>query len=82
MRALPPIRCMDAGTREGRRSMLAMVRRELTLARVAFENGNPGEALDALMHALRVKQGLARYYALRRAVLEDQRYNVCGPRPW
>lgn len=79
---LPPISGMDPGTREGRRSMLWMVRRELRLAREAFELGEWGKALDALCYALKVKQSLPSYYRMRRAVLSNPRYNVCGPRPW
>lgn len=82
-RALPPIRMMDAGTREGRRGQLAMARRALREAREAFELGDYAEALDALAWALKLKTVIIPHYLrTRRAILSDDRYNVGGTRPW
>lgn len=82
-RELPPIRMMDAGTREGRRGQIAMARRALREARQAFELGDYAEALDALAWALKLKTVIIPHYLrTRRAILADDRYNVGGTRPW
>lgn len=69
---------LDGGTREGRKSLIAMARSQLRLARADFAHGDFASALDALLHAQRVRALVTSYIAMRHEVLNPQP----KPRPW
>lgn len=67
---------LDSGTREGRRSILWLTRRAVREGRAALAAGDHLGAIDAFLAADYFRGSLARYYALRLAVVNDPLHNV------